>query len=109
MPVSAVTRFVGRVFQMRYTRHAADACLSDRYGLITPPTSIRFSLADIIEVETNNFGVARKLVVRLSYNDKLDICLVIIPDGVEGIVKTVWINEKNDKHVTLRREIYAKN
>ncbi len=56
----------------------------------------------LIEVESQ-FGKASKWVVRVPYDARRDLVLVILPNG---FVKTVWPNWRNDDHKTLKRFLY---
>ena len=55
------------------------------------------------EVETEK-GKLTKCVVRVSYNDKKDICLVYR----YGFIVTAWLCNKDDKHKTLNKSKYAR-
>lgn len=55
------------------------------------------------EVETEN-GFLTKCVVRVSYNERKDICIVFR----KGLVVTAWLCDKNDNHKTLDKTKYEK-
>lgn len=55
------------------------------------------------EVETEK-GKLTKCVVRVSYNDKKDICLVYR----YGLIVTAWLCNKDDTHKTLNKSKYAR-
>jgi len=63
------------------------------------PESVNFRDAEIFEIETDNTGKLVKVCIRIAYNNNYDLCMPILVDGF--IVKTVWLNSKNDSHVTL--------
>jgi hypothetical protein len=86
-----------------YSRHALEAANTDRYGLIKLPSSVTFNGSNIVEAEVEDG--CKKLVIRVAYNDRLDIIIVFIPETL--VVKTVWFNAKNDKHYTLDRSEYS--
>ena len=44
-----------------------------------------------------------KCCVRISYDNLVDICLVI---GSDGTIITAWLNDKTDTHRTLKRDRY---
>ena len=94
-------------FDLTYSKHAQEAANSDRYGEIKLPQGVSFPKSSVVEVETEDDVTITKMVVRYNYplNDKLDLCLVIIPQT--GFVKTVWINEAKDKHKTLDKSKYS--
>ena len=48
-----------------------------------------------------------KFVIRYGYNDVFDIASVWIPKPDCLYCKTIWLNEKNDKHITLDEKKYV--
>lgn len=90
--------------KLQYSEHAKRAAHSDRYGLITLPESINVNDGYIFEAEASGKNLV-KLVVRHSFNHQLDITYVIL---LNGTVKTVWLNHKNDVHRTLDRSQYER-
>lgn len=56
----------------------------------------------IFEVEEED-GRVTKAVIRVEYDSKKDICLVVR----HGIIATAWVNYKNDKHFTLDKTKYS--
>ena len=97
---------VGTV-QLTYTRHAIQAATTDRYGAIQLPASLKTGSAVCIEVGLINHQVA-KLVYRMHYSSALDLCIVVVPNGPNFRVLTVWLNLKADQHETLNTEKYCK-
>ena len=95
----------GRTYCMRLTKHAQNACVSDRYGLITPPKSFTIQAGQIIEIEIVG-GQCSKVVIRQAYDATRDIIIVFIPEGTTAVCKTFWINLKTDVHKTLDRTRY---
>lgn len=91
-----------------HTRHAREAALTDRYGVINLPEVVSFSGADVVEAEITE-GRVSKLVVRRPYDETRDIVMAIGFRNSESFLKTVWGNLKTDRHATLRREIYNKS
>lgn len=85
---------------LTYSQHAKLSAINDRYGRIDLPVSVNTNTALCIEAEIANKAVT-KLVYRVSYNNTLDLVLVVMPKGAQFIVKTVWLNLKSDKHTTL--------
>ncbi len=61
----------------------------------------------LYEVETQYKDVITKCVVRTSYDLDKDISIVfaISKDG-KNIVKTAWLNNKDDRHFTLNKHKY---
>lgn len=62
------------------------------------------------EVETFENGgtvLVTKFVVRVPYDEKRDITLVIAPKGEDiAVIKTAWLNYKTDLHFTLDESRY---
>lgn len=103
------TKPTGRV-SLLWTRHADNARKNDRYGDIRKFQSATLDRLDVIEVGVER-GVVKKILFRGRYTDTLDVCMVLIPDfsiyNGPWTVKTVWINERADKHGTLDRSKYV--
>lgn len=93
------------VFEPIYSPHAIEEAESDIYGGITLPKYVKFNGNSIIEAELGCQNEVKKLVVRVAYNSCLDMVVVFIPEN--QIVKTVWFNERRDKHRTLDRSKYC--
>ena len=88
------------------SQHALRAAQDDRYGEAkTLPTSIDMAQADLFEIEVEDNKVI-KAAVRTHYDDKLDLIVVFMPETPDNFVKTVWFNEKNDRHRTLQHWRY---
>jgi len=101
-----VDKLEGRTFNLRYSRHAQTACVSDRYGIIKPPMLLPVRRDQIVEAELFN-GWVLKATVRIPYNAVYDLVLVIMPERYgEAFVKTCWLNRKDDTHRTLDRSKY---
>ena len=92
------------VMTLNYGSHAKQAAQDDRYGEMRLPHRIDLRKGETVEIGVTGRTVT-KLVVRFSYNDRLDIVMVIMP--AKSFVKTVWFNEKGDTHKTLNRSKYA--
>lgn len=91
------------IVELCWTRHADVARFNDRYGEIRKYRTLPLDSLVVIEIETDD-NVVKKILYRGRYNDNLDICFAIIPDL--WLVKTVWLNERNDIHNTLDRSRY---
>lgn len=90
---------------LHYTRHAADVSSADGVTMFQSITTARF---EVIEVETKGYRPV-KYVLRGAYNETDDVVLVLIPQNTGAwIVKTVWLNAKNDIHRTLNRSRYVR-
>jgi hypothetical protein len=104
---AAVESLFGHTFKFRFTRHSLQACLSDRYGKITPPASLKIEPGQIVEAESDGAAVY-KVVVRVPHKEGFDICIAFLPNlGGESLVKTCWLNRTTDKHATLDKSKYA--
>lgn len=89
-----------------YTKHAKNAALNDRYGVINLPKYVDTKNAQIIEAEVAG-KIVTKLVYRVSYSKDLDLSIAVIPVDDKFLVKTVWLNKRTDIHKTLNRSVYA--
>lgn len=93
---------------LEYTGHAKRAANDDRYGVITLPVALDTSAAKVIEVEVDGNAVT-KVLYRVSYDHKHDLCLAVIPRRYGAwLVKTVWLNRKDDTHRTLDEKRYTR-
>lgn len=105
---AAALRAANQLFVLNWSRHAQNACLTDRYGVIEhPPRAVKAEPRHVIEATLENLRVV-KLVVRVSYCEIFDIVLVIVPTGAgNATVKTCWLNKRTDTHKTLDRSRYV--
>ena len=92
------------VMNLRYSSHATEEALADKYGEIKLPHRVDIRKGETFEIGVSGTTVT-KLGIRFSYDDKRDIIMIISP--ADGFVRTVWFNEKADKHRTLDRSKYA--
>lgn len=92
--------------QLQYSEHALRASKEDRFGAISLPTSAEFVKCELIEVDT----LYSKFVLRMGLDNNRDLVIVVIPtdDKKVWLVKTVWVNLKNDTHTTLNHSVYCK-
>lgn len=89
--------------RLRYSHHARQAALNDRYGDIDLPEALNTNTAKVIEVEVIGDRV-EKVLYRVSYNDDFDLLVAVMPR--DSFVKTVWLNRRNDGHKTLNAAKY---
>lgn len=89
---------------VQYSNHAKTASQDDRYGSIAVKSTVSFSKNEIIEVETSDNKKISKVVVRIPYSSDCDLVMAIEMENT--MVKTVWLNQKNDAHRTLDRNKY---
>lgn len=99
------------IVKLRYGPHAMEAAETDRYGDLRPhlPRVVDLGDPDISVVEVELMRNAEKVsiskrVVRYPVSAKLTLVLVITADG---FVRTVWGNETDDNHSTLKRHLYV--
>ena len=99
----------------RYNIYATAHCKNriQEYGL--PQGCFTTMLyGEIVEAEYYNNNIT-KIVTRLPNrkNKNQDICAVIMLEhsvyGHKAKVKTIWLNERNDKHKTINKENYVEN
>lgn len=86
-------------YQLRYSPHAQEQMLSK--GIDEAPNFINLSQVDIVEMEVAN-GKPFKVLARQPYDGEYDIVHVILLKSL--VVKTVWLNHRNDKHRTLKNK-----
>lgn len=112
IPNSALAPVVARDYTLRYTNHAIREMLADHYTAPkSMPRSLYLERAAVFEVEVVN-GVTTKVCVRtgegfVHSNRNLDLILVCVPCSGALVVKTLWFNDRNDKHATLNKSKYA--
>lgn len=91
---------------INYSHHARKAANNDRYGVMTLPPRLALSHLEVIEVGMENGRVA-KILFRTEYDHRLDMCIVLVPGKDAWFCKTVWYNERTDKHKSLDRSKYV--
>jgi hypothetical protein len=100
-------RLPARIIRLAWTKHALRALTNDRYGFIPKFDHVDLSTKEVIEVGMTGRRV-EKVVIRGDLDSINDLIYVLIPKGMDAwIVKTVWINRKNDSHKTLDRSRYV--
>jgi hypothetical protein len=91
--------------KLTYTKHALEAASDDRYGVIEDlPVVLEFSKVDLIELEVSN-GKPVKGVFRQPMDQDNDLVIVVLFNN--NLVKTVWLNQRTDKHFTLDKSKYV--
>lgn len=88
---------------LRYSRHARDEGVRDRYGAVhdlPPKLTQEFRVVEAVYVN----GRPVKKVIRgpVKGSPEKDLVLVVLLEDL--YVKTVWINLKSDSHKTLKRD-----
>ena len=90
---------------VKVTKHAVKAALTDSYGKIKLPTKINFNNYSVIEY-TILRGMVNKYVLRKRHDENCDVVLVVLVENGEYILKTTWLNKRDDKHCTLNSRNY---
>lgn len=90
---------------IRYSKHAVDASMNDRFGTFTLPNVISTQTSEVIEVEVVG-GKFHKALFRMSHDDERDVCVVVLLN--ESRAKTAWVNLRSDEHRTLDDSKYLR-
>lgn len=104
IPRNLVTKF--GLINLNYGLHALERAYEKAGKNFPVPKKLNTDTASVIEVETNPNGELIKVLYRIRYNAREDLCIVIIPWTWK--VKTVWLNDVDDKHYTLNERPYTK-
>lgn len=88
-------------YQLFYSRHAKDRAKA--YKIATLPKFAIFNENNVVEVEITDFT---KYLVRIPYTSKKDLVLAVVLYSRYGIVKTCWMNKKDDQHQTQNMDRY---
>jgi len=103
--------FVYRLNKMewQYTPHCCDnirlRVLDMEQLLYYIKNDLQLDVEQIFEFYTNGQDKVTKACFRIDYNKVYDLILVV---GNQKEIVTIYINSKNDKHDTLKRELYAR-
>lgn len=100
-----VVRVPCGTYKPHYSEHARRAADADRHGYINLPDRLTFDTEDVVEIEVDTHRRVVKVVARVPYDQTNDLVVVLVPQ--DSNVKTVWLNNRSDKHKTLRRQKYA--
>lgn len=71
---------------------------------IDVPNEVDMNAGMVFEVDVDS---ELKFCIRLDYNFRYDLILVIQHRWDGYFIKTVWLNRKSDCHYTLQREKYC--
>ena len=95
--------------QWQYTAHCLDNArlrvLNIEQLLYFIKNELQLNSDDVFEIYTDEKNNIFKLCYRINFNNVYDFILVL---SKEKEIITIYINSKNDKHETLRGELYAK-
>ena len=95
------------ILEWRYTSHSLDNLkyrVGDIQSLLSYIKDLTLSYSQIFEYYKIDTSYILKACYRIAYKD-FDFILVLSED--KNIV-TIYINSKDDKHDTLRKEIYCR-
>lgn len=103
----AAARYTGK---LRYSAHARNEAVSDKYGRIELPPALNQAGGRLIEVEAVDgpngpLTVASKIVWRQPLDVERDLVLVVML--ADGFVRTVWVNLNDDAHRSLNTARYV--
>lgn len=107
LPTDLVRLPVG-AFPLKYSQHALHAAADDFIGPLQLPSWIVTSTARAVEVGLEN-GVVVHVLYRISYYEDpaFDLCLACTPVKGKMLVKTVWSQNVDDNHATLKPGRYV--
>ena len=94
------------LFGLKPSHHALGEANKDRYGIIKLPVHFLPRIAVIIEIELTETGDLIKILARQEHDSNHDVVFAINP--VTKVIKTAWLQEKNDNHRTLDKSKYDK-
>lgn len=91
--------------ELKYTKHSL--IKQKELRIVHEFRSIRPIRENLIELNYEN-EVITHMVIRMCYNDSKDIILVLDPNWKTNKAKviTVWLNNKHDQHLSLKKEQY---
>lgn len=86
------------------SNHAKEALRSEKdvAGINNALENYTLVYGDVFEIV--DIGYIEKLAFRIAFNEEKDIIFVI---SNNGIIITLWTNNKEDKHFTLNKMAYA--
>lgn len=101
-----LSRIAHKSMPVKYTRHAEDRA---RQKNIKIASFLDILPGQVFEIERLSCG-APKLAIRKPYDEKTDVCYVLIADRRKGVwvVVTTWLNSVHDGHATLDISKYAR-
>jgi hypothetical protein len=84
------------IVNLRYSHHARQRFKWKYREQIILPSYVRISESNVVEAGTEDGECCSKLMVRIAYDNRQDMCVVLNP--YSGKVITLWINNKQDRH-----------
>ena len=92
------------LFNLTPSVHAKQESVKDFRGIITLPKHFLPRTSKVIEVETDWKGELVKILARQPHDDKNDVVFAISVKN--KVIKTAWLQNKDDLHKTLDRSKY---
>lgn len=99
-----------RIFHLGYTNHARERARDRVKGFMVLPSIVRLTQENLIEIHTDDNKFIKKAVVKLHYDKKRDIVLVMeirYPEK-KAVVITLYYNKKNHSFETLDKTKFTK-
>lgn len=92
---------------LQYTGHAIERQQNRIGGLKAIPSIARITKENVFEVSTENDIDCKKVLIRIPYDRKRDIVLVLeLLSQEKAKVITFWLNNKKDQHKNFNKEKY---
>lgn len=89
--------------EVSHTGHSKTRSGNHKHGEFEIPDEVFVYDDDVIEIKTKN-GELWRFLIRVSYNDTYDICIVL--EKPHDTVVTAWRNEVTDTHDSLDTSQY---
>jgi hypothetical protein len=102
-------KFPQQKVQLYYTQHSVYQ-RDDKYRDCEVPAMTHIQQKRVVEVETFDNTIIKKLVVRINYDDTYHMVLVLAPlneNWLEAKVITFWLNRMTDLHPSLDKTKYS--
>ena len=110
LPASLREAVPNKAMRVVYSQHAI-AQADVKYGIDRDllPSVLNPAQSTLVEVEVDGQGKPFKFVIRTYLDKSHDLCMPVLVKGNSLFVKTVWLNDRNDRHSTLKTHLYAKS
>jgi hypothetical protein len=89
-----------------YSIHAMDSAEHDPFEVIVLPCVLTLDKEHTVEVTTDEDKITQ-ILYRFYYSEEFDLCVVILLPSL--MVKTVWLQLRDDDHSTLDLSKYEKD
>lgn len=101
--------FPNETFNLGYTTHAKiRRKRKGQYPVRILPNKLKISKKTIVEIHTEDNEIIDKAVVKVPYTKTKNIIMVLKLSHKKknATVITFWVNNKKDKHHSLKKELY---